>query len=461
DNEPDPRGERWVTDFVKYLEVELRRRLCGTDELTVYFDLSSLRGNDHLKELLDSARKSAVFVAVHSRAYAARPWTRDELEAFSSVANEPGRLFALEILPLDEGENYLPQIESLNRPQFYWTNEPESRVPYPITPRQPPDDRYIRKLQDLAEHLRCQLRLMRDARSASASFKASAAEPSRAESAVLLAQVTDDLDEDREQVRRYLEQFSVPVIPERLYPQGGYDFAQAFRRDIRRARLFVQLVGPVGSRCPPDLPKSYAQFQYDTARAAGLPTLLWRRPDIDPVSVNNQDRALLFESGVVAMTFESFKAEILRLFRVTDAPKAPPPLASSDPSIFINADQSDLDLARELQQEFARNKCSAAIRMFGGQAAAVNNDLRGNIVDSDAIVLVYGKAQREWVRAQLRLYNKYKIERREPARMLAIYVCPPEPKEDIDMVVPEAREIDCRLAFTLNHVQQIVAELRA
>jgi hypothetical protein len=60
----------------------------------------------------------------------------------------------------------------------------------------------------------------------------------------------------------------------------------------------------------------------------------------------------------------------------------------------------------------------------------------------------------------LRLYNKLKPERKKPARMLAIYVCPPEPKVDLAMVVPEAREIDCRNEFTVSPVRQIIAELR-
>src|ERR1051326_1623375 len=82
DNQPNPFGDRWVNEFVKNLETELRRRLGGTEDLRIFFDSRSLRGNDHLQVLLENARSSAVFVAIVSPSYVARTWTQDELAAF-------------------------------------------------------------------------------------------------------------------------------------------------------------------------------------------------------------------------------------------------------------------------------------------------------------------------------------------------------------------------------------------
>ena len=51
--------------------------------------------------------------------------------------------------------------------------------------------------------------------------------------AVLLAQTTDDLYDERERVRACLDQYGIKVLPENDYPQGGQDFAAAFEDDVR------------------------------------------------------------------------------------------------------------------------------------------------------------------------------------------------------------------------------------
>src|SRR5262245_20839558 len=198
DNQPNPVGACWVNQFVEHLEVELRRRLGGTQHLKFYFYNRSLRGNDHLRVLLENARASAAFLAILSPSYAARTWTRDELAAFGFAAGETGRLFALEVLPVDEHEGIPEEIVHLNRTRFWW-NEPPKQVPYTVTPTVPADSRYITRLQDLAEDLRMQLREMCHPQgdgSHTPSTKATDCDSNT----VLLAQTTDDLDEDREQV---------------------------------------------------------------------------------------------------------------------------------------------------------------------------------------------------------------------------------------------------------------------
>src|SRR5262249_23212395 len=94
--------------------------------------------------------------------------------------------------------------------------------------------------------------------------------PTSESKAVLLAQTTDDLYDERERVRGYLDQYGIKVLPENDYPQGGQEFAAAFDADVARSALFVQLLGNFGSRKPPDLSQTYAQYQYEAAKGAGL-----------------------------------------------------------------------------------------------------------------------------------------------------------------------------------------------
>jgi len=95
-----------------------------------------------------------------------------------------------------------------------------------------------------------------------------------------------------------------------------------------------------------------------------------------------------------------------------------------------------------------------------GPSEQVRADLEENIVDCDALVLVYGQTTDIWVRGQLKLYNKLKPKRTSPARIVALYRGPPPAKPEVGFTLPEMREIDCRTAVTLEPVRTLVEELR-
>ena len=73
-----------------------------------------------------------------------------------------------------------------------------------------------------------------------------------------LAEVTDDLEFRRLEVRRYLEQQGIVVLPEASLPLGRTQFEVAIDADLARSRVFVQLLGPIpgGFRCVSNRPKT-------------------------------------------------------------------------------------------------------------------------------------------------------------------------------------------------------------
>jgi len=107
---------------------------------------------------------------------------------------------------------------------------------------------------------------------------------------VLLAQTTDDVEDETDQLRSYLKQYDdeIVVLPVADYPQGGKAFRGAFERDLAQANLFVQLLGRRAGRIPPDLPEGYTWYQFERARAACIPTMHWRQPELDTTAVNDE-----------------------------------------------------------------------------------------------------------------------------------------------------------------------------
>ena len=153
------------------------------------------------------------------------------------------------------------------------------------------------------------------------------------------------------------------------------------------------------------------------------------------------------------MGLEAFKAEIVK--RVGQAAAAA--VARRAAFIFINADGSDLKLAEDLRREFKNANLIAAIPVLQGSSEDVRLDLEENIVECDALVMVYGETTPVWVRGQLRLYSKLKHRRKQPLKALALYVGPPESKPDIGMDLPEIKQIDYRDGTAAESLRQFLA----
>jgi hypothetical protein len=459
----------WVSSFAGDLKKMLRMRLGVREEegLRVYFTgHSSLETGVNLESaLMENASSSALFLAVTSPAYVADDsWTMREFAAFQKSTGGEGRVFAIEHSPLDSNDEYPATLRELKRMAF-WQRHPEREVPVTMASG---SDIYIQTLIDLVEQIRKQLKGMRQALAAAQPAQTKptvpdvtpAVRPPADGRTILLAQATDDLDEEREQVRRYVEQYGVKVLPEGTYPQGGEAFASALDADLARADAYVQLLGRTHAKRPPDMPLGYDRLQFEQAVKRGLPILQWLRTDIDPATIADREHAkLLTGEHVMRVGLEAFKADVVKRL-AKPAPPQPVPSPSPEQFIFINADGNDLKLAEDLRREFKGANLSAAIPILQGSSEDVRLDLEENIVECDALVMIYGETTPVWVRGQLRLYSKLKHRRKEPLKTLAIYVGPPETKPDIGMDLPEIRRIDYREGAPAESLRQLLAGIR-
>lgn len=501
DNEVDALGDAWVHQLQQNLRIALKQRLGRGDDLNIYFDARRLQGNHPLDEILDSVRKSAVFLAVGSPSYVNRQWTRDELAAFVAASEDTGRLFALERLPLDPGDRYPDPLHDYFRINFWQRDQNEADIPLTLTPRLNTTLYYVR-LQTLAEQIRGQLVQMANRHPRTSVSMAGAshhpppmthgappqmqaapqhhaapvvsappqpsvpAAPVVADSGprpVLVAQVTEDLEYYREQVISHLTQYNIPIFPLDMYPQGGADFKEAVMADLQRVKFFVQLLGPSSSRKPRDLPEGYLVAQSELAAQAGVPILQWRSPDLvldtvpDPVH-----RAFLAGDRVEAVGLESFKAKIVGLATAPPPPPPPPPPSEDlviDSPIFINANPDDQPIAEEVFEKARKRRLPLVLSHPVGTAEEVRQDFERNWRECDSVVLIYGNAPQIWVRNQIMLYNKLKREREKPLREFILMNCPPQQKPPVGIALPEVEEIDCREGLSAEILESVVLDL--
>jgi hypothetical protein len=348
----------------------------------------------------------------------------------------------------------------------FWRNIEPSGTPMPLSPKQ----NYTKSLlQNLAEQMRNQLIALKGKTTGSQTATTTRTEsdglpkehkPGKNEyRRILLAQVTEDLDEQNEHLRSFLEQYGVPILPARPYPQGAEAFKTAFQSDLQNADLIVQLLGPHKGRTPLDLAGGYTRFQYAAAQTKGIEIVQWRRPDLDLNTVDKQDhRELLMADTVISMTFASFKEEVLR--------RAAKPVSAqrkTSPSslVFINAQQEDTEIAKTLRGEFSKHKFPSILMTSTAKAADNRAKLDENIVDCDALIVVYGQASPEWVERVWKHYFKVKYKRQDRGdpRVLAQYIGPPPEKDPLTIFVPDLHEIDCRNGFAEEPLRPIIEEL--
>jgi hypothetical protein len=331
-------GRGWISLFVHHLEMVLASRLGGREKLRIYFDRRNLGGNHVLQEILDAVSKSAIFVAITSPAYSEREWTKRELDTFVQEAPDARRLFAVEYLPLDQGERYPEPLDPRKRLKFWETDDLSSLAALPLTVKDPA---FRNRIHDLADQIKKQLVAINTAETARPAISRVAEVIAdegarRSKGVIYLAQTTDDLEEESLQVNRYLEQFGFLVLPSAALPGGGEAFQHAAEEYIKQADLYVHLLGPRMGRCPPDLPDGYGLTQIKAAREAGKQMMLWRHPELDLATVHDErHRLLLADPDVVVCGLENFKAEARR--RLDARNMAHKPKRDVPSLVFINA----------------------------------------------------------------------------------------------------------------------------
>jgi hypothetical protein len=459
--EPSPGEEPpsgWVGTLVRQLKNELAQKLGREDTFKVWFDNHRLRGNHTLSdEIAEQLERSATFVAIVSPGYSTSSWCLDELRLFTRrfAGDLTRRVFIIEKAPLEPDEPIPPELRELldgHEPRalrgyrFWYEDRNEQARTFAIPVPHPGEREYFRRIEDLAHDLKRQLKAMRSGPAGGLSttaFRPLTGALADGAAFVLLAEVTEDLYFMRLEVQRYLEQHGLTVLPEGSYPRVRAEFTAALEADLARSSLFVQLLGPMPGKRPRDVPEGYGSLQLECALRRSCHVLQWRSPDLDPTRVNlPRHRALLEHETVRATSLESFKREVC----VKALPPSRPPDQRRDiggrPLVFLNTEPRHRIIASEIRAAIG-NRAAWAEPLFGGDAEEVREELAQNLIDCDAMVMIYADNP-GWARGQLRQFHKLAPRRTRPIRAIPVIDAPPLNKPPLGIELPEMIVINSR-----------------
>ena len=474
DNEPlPPATEGWVSTFARVLQARMAQKLGRAEAFELFID-EELSGNALLTpQLLDRIREAATLVIVYSAAYRSSEWCNREKNTFLQLSGALGsRLFVVERDKVDRE----PELADLLGYKFWIEDTLSHQIRTLGDPELTHDDQrlYYGVLGDLANDLARELHRQRgDANGRGMGGDGARVEEAiapathgvivapTADATVFLAEVTDDLEPQRDEVRRFLEQLGVHVVPSQTYLNRSS--IKAFNLDVEKnlasCTLFVELLSGVAGKRPSESDHTFVELQFERAQTAGMPILQWRDPGLDVSRVlDKRIAALLQRDTVFAVGLEEFKREVFARSR----PRPPAPTAAPAGLVFVNAQIDDFPFARQLS-EFIKNRCGAeyVLPLERGDPAELRRDLEQNLLDCDRLMIVYGATAPEWVREQLRIARKVLARRERALRGLAVCYGPPPPppeKTPLNFELLNQRTIDGSARIDEDTLRAFVAQ---
>jgi hypothetical protein len=458
DDEPDPTFAShpgWVTTLVRCLEKRIAKKLGRVDSYCIWRD-PKLAGHVELTpEIIRRVRESAVFLLVLSPAYLASEWCRRELAAFHDAtrARKPGRgrIFVVEFDRVDPRRRFTEMADV--KGYRFWVEDPDNGNPetlgYPIVREK--DDEYHKRANDLCIELVRELEALRQCQTTASGTISTPAPESRP--LVYLAEVTEDLETRRDAVRRHLDQAGFGVLPETDLPRGDPEaYRLAIDTDVARSLAFVQLLSETPGRRFKGLELSYVGLQHERAIAARKPVLQWRSRQVDTGSdeIPNHHRELLTAATVSAVDLSEFKSLVTESVKRLADPVAGDQdnsrAADSDKLVFVDAEETDLEAAREIVRIFETHGIGALPPVRGTTPEATRMALRTRMLTCDGMVLVHG-SNSDWPILQWSQFRKLKGEREAPTCAIGLCDLPPpeKPMKVTDVLqLPHAHVIDCR-----------------
>jgi hypothetical protein len=442
DNEPVLDSEiKWVSNFIDDLGKFLARRLRGENGANPYIWIDhELAFNKPLNEsLTNELRQTATFLIIMSLAYLESEWCKKERQQFFEILKEKGsntRVFIVEIDEIDR-KMYPIEINEYVIPYKFWKKENSSKAKMLGFPKRADDEDYSNRLVDISVDLANELASIKKLTSMKMKSNEPQVRPTIPKGNIFLAQVTDDLDERREEIKRYFKDEGYKILPEEnmysSYETGK--LKETMEENFANCLLYVQLLSHLPGKKLPSSNNTITSFQFELAKSSGKKMMIWRSSDIDINKISDLSLRQIHESEYVQSgVFEEFKSAVLKSVNKPIIDPSPPvprfiyvctdviDRHYCEEKIIPKIEEKKLDYALPLRGD---NKNISAIRKFQEQ----------NLLSCDAAVFVYCDSDPDIVFNQIMHCRKINTDRKDPFKIVAIYDGPPTEKDKIELAL--------------------------
>lgn len=407
----------WVHHLVKVLRRHLQLHLGRPP--SCYLDDQLALGGDIPGKLLRAIERSRILLLVLTPSYLNSKWCQSELAVFvERTGRRPESVFIAEAIPIEPTKwpESLRALE-IKRAQF-WQKDPTDlpeRLDFLLEEHQ---TAYARCVNRLASFIKD--RILEP-------------EPRPSKGDVWIAEPTDDVRKEWNELAAALDQAGWRVLPQSDYPIHEHGpFTMRLRGHLQSAALFVQLIGAYeGRRVEGDsspLPLVQAVEAHAVSKQRQVPWLRWRSKGLAAAAAEAgaANDPLLHEGEVQEGQFAEFKRRVLETVNALGQPvprqKQQPAAGSGDLLIDVRCDAGDQALAEKVQHSLKEFDVDSII-LPGVNRMEELNSLEG----CDAVIVVYGTTPVPWVQAQFSLLRRA-FGKVRPKGPIGILKAPPPPK---------------------------------
>jgi hypothetical protein len=438
----------WVTNLHRALEVRVAQLL--GKEPHIWRD-PKLKGNDQFAEtLVEKLARVAVLITVVSPRYIKSDWALKELKAFAEAAQNHGglrfedklRIFKVLKTPVPI-DKHPAELQPVLGYEFFKTDLDTGRVRELNEIFGPEAQRdFWLKLDDLAHDICDLLEKLDHAETLLASQPAS--------QGIFLAETTSDLYEQRETLRRDLQQHGYSVYPMRPLPSVNADLRIAVAEALEKCQLAVMLVGRTYSTVPEGCKDSLLEIQNQLAMQRGkkgkFARLLWIPPGLETADERQTqfierlrlDPGMMEGADLLETFFEDLRTVIQEKLKSPPAQapvheaQSPPPRApgvTRHRSLYVIHDQRDSEAVSPwVEHLFGHFEVMQSV--FEGDEAEIREYHDENLRDCDGVLIFYGSTNECWIRRKLREVQKAPgYGRTKPAPVVGILMAPPRSAE--------------------------------
>jgi hypothetical protein len=474
------RGQKgWVTNLHRALEIRVAQLL--GKEPHIWRD-PKLKGNDHFAEtLIQKLARVAVLIPVVSPRYVKSDWTLKELAAFADAAQRQGglkfedklRIFKVLKTPVPLHQ-HPPELQSALGYEFFRTDPDTGRIRELNEVFGPEAQRdFWLKLDDLAHDVCDLLEKL--------GHVGARAETQPRGQGVFLAETTNDLREQRETLRRDLQQHGYTVYPTQPLPFVEAELRSAVRRDLEKCRMSVLMVGRSLSAIPEGSKDSLLELQnqltIDRAGDAEFSRILWIPPgqridderQLQFVNRLRLDPQMVEGADLLETWFEDLRSRVQEKLRRPTPPAPPPVVKAPAPvarngaahrSVYVIHDRRDSDAAAAwISYLFGQFEVLHSV--FDGDEAEIREYHDENLRDCDGVLIFYGSTNECWVRRNLRQIQKAPgYGRTKPAPVVGILVVPPRSPEKERFLTHEAAVLPQPDGLSPDALQPFITSLK-
>lgn len=440
DNEIFPDQQKgWVSTLVECLQKKLAQLLGRSDCYSLWIDSALSRHVKFTPQIVSALEQTAVMVVVLSPGYLASEWCNREKKTFLDLFPcSHSRVFLVERDDIEPEER--PEVFSELLGFRFWVREGERSVPRTLGEfgLHHDADKYYPQINELGRALAFELKRLKKEREQNAGSGVS-----KKQETVFLAEVTDDLEQERENVKSYLLQAGIAVLPRTCFSQDPVKFKACVERDLAESLAFVQLLSGVAGKKPPDLPQGYVKLQLEAAVRAGKELLQWRNPLLDLSTIADKDHLAIVDGEKVrAEGIEDFKRAVKdTVLREEKSEVYLPPV---DAFVFVNMDTADRVLAEKVCNYLEQKEIGYSLPLEEGDPSDVREVFQNNLHDCNGIIILYGSSTAAWVHRQLLACRKILSTRRKPLQAFAVFEGPPLEKSPIPLKLPNLEVLNFR-----------------